>query len=313
VPLNPWRLRLLVKLQELQTVRAVALAVGMSASSVSHQLAVLETETGAQLIERIGRRVALTAQGHALVARARSILFEMDVAEQELKNFTSEPAGRVTIAAFSSSIDALLLPLARSLSVLHPLIDLHIVELDPNASLPFLRRGECDIAVTAGGGDGAVPIDDSVLHVPLLADPIVLVQAASGTLGEERVPSSDAVDVAMLADFAERPWSLDLPGTYLGELVTKLCREAGFEPRIAAQFFTNGSLLAHVETGLSVTLLPELAVDPRFHVSARPLAEPAFRSVTAAVRRGGSRRTAVEIVMTMLREQATQYATRSTT
>ena len=303
MPLNPWRLRLLVKLEELQTMRAVALAVGMSASTVSHQLAVLEAETGAQLIERVGRRVALTAQGHALVARARGILFEMDVAEQELKNYTAEPAGRVTIAAFSSSIDALLLPLARALREQHPLIYLHIVELDPNASLPFLRRGDCDIAVTAGGGDGMVPIDASVLHIPLLADPIVLVQAAGASAG----PSA-----AALGDFAEHSWSLDLPGTYLGELVTKLCREAGFEPRIVAQFFTNGSLLAHVETGLSVTLLPALAVDPRFRVIALPLAVPAFRSVTAAVRRGGSRRAAVEVVMTMLREQAALYSSRAT-
>jgi DNA-binding transcriptional LysR family regulator len=302
VPLNPWRLRLLVKLAELTTVRAVALDVGMSASSVSNQLAVLETETGAQLLERIGRRVALTAQGQALVERARGILFEMDVAEQELKNFTSEPAGRVTIAAFSSSIDALLLPLARDLGGRYPLIDLHIVELDPNASLPYLRRGDCDIAITAGGGHGAEPVDDSVLHVPLLADPIVLVRAGGG--------QSQSMGVATLADFAAHPWSLDLPGTYLGELVTRLCREAGFEPRIAAQFFTNGSLLAHVEAGLSVTLLPELAVDPRFRVTALPLAVPAFRSVTAAVRRGGSRRTAVDIVMTALREQAARYSSR---
>jgi DNA-binding transcriptional LysR family regulator len=278
----------------------------MSPSSVSHQLSVLETETGAQLLERVGRRVVLTSQGRALVVRARSILFEMDVAEQELRHFTSEPAGRVTVAAFSSSLDALLLPVARKLSVQHPLLDLHIVELDPNASLAVLRRGECDIAITAGGGagagDGPGPIDADVVHVPLLADPIVLVVAES-----ESIRGS----AATLSDFAGHAWSRDLAGSYQGDLVTTLCREAGFEPTISAQLFTNGSVLAHVETGLSVTLLPELAVDPRFRVTALPLAVPVFRSVTAALRRGGSRRAAVDVVMAMLRAQAALYSSRA--
>jgi DNA-binding transcriptional LysR family regulator len=68
--LNPWRLRLLGLLDSLGTVRAVAETLHMSPSTVSQQLAVLETETRSKLIERSGRRVRLTRSGVALAAAA---------------------------------------------------------------------------------------------------------------------------------------------------------------------------------------------------------------------------------------------------
>ena len=69
MPLNPWRLRLLCQLETLGTVRAVAEAVHQSASSVSQQLSVLEGEVGTPLLERTGRSVRLTANGHLLASR----------------------------------------------------------------------------------------------------------------------------------------------------------------------------------------------------------------------------------------------------
>ena len=54
--LNPWRLRLLGLLDTLGTVRAVAQSLHLSPSTVSHQLAVLETETRSRLLERRARR-----------------------------------------------------------------------------------------------------------------------------------------------------------------------------------------------------------------------------------------------------------------
>ncbi|MFH6691437.1 LysR substrate-binding domain-containing protein, partial [Cellulosimicrobium funkei] len=78
------------------------------------------------------------------------------------------------------------------------------------------------------------------------------------------------------------PWAADLPGRYLSTLVESACREAGFEPRVVARLPSYELLLAHVEAGLSVALLPGLAVDPRYAVDARPLRAPRTRPVYAA-------------------------------
>src|ERR1700710_1984879 len=98
--LTPWRLALLHQLQSLGTVRAVALAATMSPSSVSQQLAVLETETRTQLLERVGRPVRLPPAGEILAARAGTILELMDSVQAEVSGLTTTPAGPVRLACF---------------------------------------------------------------------------------------------------------------------------------------------------------------------------------------------------------------------
>ena len=75
--LNAARLQVLARLDSLGTVRAVGASLHLSPSAVSAQLAALEAETGARLLERTGRRVRLTPAGRALARHARVILDQM--------------------------------------------------------------------------------------------------------------------------------------------------------------------------------------------------------------------------------------------
>lgn len=282
------RLEMLSLLDDLGTVRAVAAALFMSPSAVSAQLAVLSSEAGVALVDRHGRRVRLTAAGRALARHARVVLDQLSVADADLRALAGRPAGPVRLAAFSSAVRTLVLPLAAALRSAHPSIELTVTELDPQASLPALRRGEYDLVITADFSDGSVPLDPTVHTVPLLTDAIVLV-TSSGSEGP-----------ADLAAFASSPWSLDLPGTYLAQLVTSTCRQAGFEPSVAGRFASYELLLAHVEAGLSVSLLPSLAVDDRYAVAVRPLREPLTRRVYAAVRSEATMTAATRTVLDAL-------------
>jgi DNA-binding transcriptional LysR family regulator len=282
-------------LDELGTVRAVAAALVMSPSAVSAQLAVLSSEAGVALVDRQGRRVRLTAAGRALARHARVVLDQLSVASADLRALAGQPAGPVRLAAFASAMRALVLPLAAALRSSHPAVELVATELDPQASLPALRRGEYDLIITADFSDGSVPLDPSVHTVPLLTDDVVLV-----------APPGSGSGPADLAAFASTPWSLDLPGTYLAQLVTSSCRQAGFEPSVAGRFASNELLLAHVEAGLSVSLLPSLAVDQRFAVSVRPLRDPLTRRVYAAVRTPAALTAATRIVLDAVTARAHQ-------
>ncbi|HEY2794343.1 MAG TPA: LysR substrate-binding domain-containing protein [Micromonosporaceae bacterium] len=290
--LNTARLQMLSLLEHLGTVRAVAAALRMSPSAVSAQLAVLQTEAHTELLRRTGRRVHLTPAGHTLARHARIILDQVQSAEGDLRGLSGEPTGRVRLAAFSSALRTLAIPLTTRLRDRHPAIEMELSELDPQASHPALRRGEYDIIVTADFVDASMPLDADVLTIPLLADTVVLVSASG---------PSDPVD---LADFAGAAWSVDMPGTYLSNLVTSTCRHAGFEPIVTGRFSSYDLLLAHIEAGLSVSLLPELAVDPRYRVVTRPLSRPITRPVYAAVRRGSALTAATQIVLDELRSLA---------
>lgn len=278
--LNPWRLRLLSQLDALGTVRAVAQAANLSASSVSQQLAVLESETRTQLIERTGRRVRLTSAGLILARRARSILDQMDAVEAELRGLNEEPSGLVRLGAFQSAIHTLAVPAIGHLG--HPHLQVELVELEPHASMPALLAGEVDVIITTTDFV-ELPVPGDIDVVPLGEDPIVLLSP----------PGQPKTDLKACKD---EPWAFDIPGSYMANLATRLCRQAGFEPRVAGRFSNYMLTLKHVEAGLAVAVLPALAVDPRFDVARKEL--PVTRKITAAARRDA--RAAITVVLDAL-------------
>lgn len=289
--LNPWRLRLLSLLDTLGTVRAVAQAANLSASTVSQQLGVLERETSATLLERTGRRVRLTPAGLILAQRSRAILDHMQAVESELRDLGEEPVGLVRLGAFQSAVHTLAVPAVARLAGEFPHLDVELLELEPHESIPALRRGDTDIIITTTDLV-ELPLGTDLDVVPLAQDPILLV--ASPDHPAPRGPAD-------LANYADERWALDLPRSYMADLTLRLCRESGFEPRVAGRFRNYLITLQHVEAGLSVALLPALAVDRRYRVVTRELVTPVNRTVAAVVRRGSPSRAAVNVVLDALR------------
>lgn len=284
--LDPWRLRLLTQFADRGTVRAVAAALSMSPSAVSQQLAVLEREAKATLLDRHGRRLVLTPDGLRLVEHAHAILDRIDVAERDLAGRGAAPVGPVRIAAFSSALSAIVIPALAGLAIRHPRLEPGTVELEPDESVPALLRGECDLAVVADVGDARLP--GGVLRSVLATDPLVSVVAA-----DRGAPAS----VTALAD---APWVLDTPRSYLSDLVLRVCRQAGFEPRVVARYRSFGLMLQQVEAGAAVTVLPALAIDLRYRVSTTPLEPVVQRAVSVLVRSGSAPRPAVQVVLDAL-------------
>ena len=78
------RLRLLFELSRRGTITAVAEALAYTPSAVSQQLAALAREAGVPLLERAGRRVALTPAGVVLARYAESVLAVLEEASAAL-------------------------------------------------------------------------------------------------------------------------------------------------------------------------------------------------------------------------------------
>ena len=217
--LDPRRLRLLIALESLGTVRAVAEAASMSPSAVSQQLQTLEQESGAALLERHGRAVALTDAGVALAAHARAILERIGAAEEDLRALRDAPAGTVRIASFTSAMRAFVIEAAATVGRTHPGISVHLSELEPDDCVPALARGEVDLAVVADFGDGTLPHAPHVRRIALAQDELMAV-----------LPPGHPFASGKLEDLRDDPWLLD--GTELERHVVARCRRAGFEPRV---------------------------------------------------------------------------------
>ncbi|MGK9146022.1 LysR family transcriptional regulator [Plantibacter flavus] len=296
--LNPVRLRLLEAFDRLGTIRAVGRELDLSPSTVSQQLSVLESETGAALLERRGRTLVLTPTGALLVERARALLAQMDAIEVELAEVESEPSGRLRIAGFTSVIAPVLIPAARALAIAHPRLDVELIELEPHESTTAVQRGTCDVVVTVDQEDGFL-LDPTVHSISLTTDPLLLIAPL-----DHRVAGLDAVT---FSDLVGEHWAFDAPGTYLGELIPLLCRRAGFEPHIVGRFTSYEVVIDHVAAGLSVGVLPALAIGSRSDVVSRPLAGMSERKIIATARKGSLGRSAVAAALAAV-QQATDEA-----
>src|SRR5438067_13263545 len=112
------RMRVLREVAAQRSFSAAAEKLGYTQSAVSQQIAALEREAGATLIERNPRGIRLTDAGEALVRHADKILARLAEAEAELDAIAGLKGGRLRLASFPTA-GATLVPAAAA-DVSHP-------------------------------------------------------------------------------------------------------------------------------------------------------------------------------------------------
>src|SRR5918999_6406991 len=142
------RLRLLREVDARGTVHGAARALDYTASAVSQQLAVLERETGAKLLERSGRNVRLTDAGRVLVRHAGVLLDGVEAAEAELAGIAAgRAAGTVRVSSFQSALLRIVAPAIAALRRSHPDIRVEATEIEVEEGVPALRLRQLDVVV----------------------------------------------------------------------------------------------------------------------------------------------------------------------
>jgi DNA-binding transcriptional LysR family regulator len=169
--LDVTRLRVIEAVARLGSVTAAARELHYSQPSVTHHLARLEAETGAQLLQRAGRGIRLTEAGRLLAARAAEIVGRIDAVDAELAAHVGLSAGRVRLAGFSSAIGALVPGAVAALAAQHPGLEVSLVDEHPPEALELLRTGRIDVAIVFRYEETAPEPPGVRLH-HLLDDPL---------------------------------------------------------------------------------------------------------------------------------------------
>ena len=240
--LDVTRLRVLAAVARHGSVTAAAAELSYSQPAVSHHLSRLEHETGARLVQRVGRGIRLTEAGRLLAERAEEILGRLGAAEAELAAHSGLRAGRVRLAAFPSALATVVPAAAAAFTASHPDVELCFVESEPPEALRMLRAGEVDVAlVFEYPGD---PDDAALRRTPVLVEPLYLVTPAGRR--------------TRLTDHADADWigGCERCRSHL----VRRCAAAGFTPRIAFTTDDYVAVQALVAAGLGVTILPELTL-----------------------------------------------------
>jgi DNA-binding transcriptional LysR family regulator len=297
------RLRVLREVANRGSFSAAAESLSYTQSAVSQQIAALERETAAKLLERGPRGVRLTDAGRALVQHADAILARIDDAEEELAAIAGLRGGRLRMATFQSAGATVVPRAVGEFHRRHPGVELTIRQEELGA-VELLHAGEVDLALVMDFADAPHPAADLEL-THLLDDPYDVVLPENHALAQQ-----PAVDIAELRD--ER-WIVATRCTGCREGVSNACRTAGFELQTAIESDENTQMMAFVATGLGVAMLPRLGLSALHPgVVVKPLkGEVLKRRIWAATVDGAYCSPATAAMVEILREVAVDFEERA--
>ncbi|GGV44872.1 LysR family transcriptional regulator [Streptomyces spectabilis] len=288
------KLRILRALRDHGTVTAAAGALSMTPSAVSQQLSNLARQLDVTLLEARGRRVRLTDAAHLVLRHAEAVFAQLERADAELAAHVRGDAGEVRVGAFSTAVPALVVPAVRALREARPGVSVRVREAEAAQAYELLAAGDVDLALSLAA-QAPARRDPRFTGVTLCADPLDVALPEGHPLARKRGLG--------LADLADEPWIFGGSGPW-SDITRAACEAAGFVPEQAHSAAGWTAILAMVEAGMGVALVPRMAgAAGRGGVVTRGLgAERPHRHVIAATRRGAG--PAVAHVLTALRAAA---------
>ena len=297
------RMRVLREVAVQGSFSAAAEALSFTQSAVSQQIAALEREAGAVLVERSARGVRLTEAGEAVVRHADSILAKLSEAEAELEAIAGLRGGRLRMSAFESAA-ATIMPVAIArFAEQHPGVELSMTLHEPEDAVAALKAGDIDLAITFGSGKAEDRPGDGVTHHHLLEDPMYLVLSEDHPLARKRG--------VRLADLAGEPFIGGAPDCECNRLISAACRPFGFEPRIAFETDDYAAVQGFVAAGVGVSLIAELGLRTiRDDIVVRPLGRDTPCRQIFATALDGYRSPATVAMLDLLREVGVTHAAR---
>jgi DNA-binding transcriptional LysR family regulator len=271
------RLRAFVATAETTSFRQAAERLRTQISSVSRTVAALEDELGVSLFDRSTRGVRLTMVGQAFLIDARRILADVDRARKGAQSAAAGVTGRLRLAVCEDATTPVFARILAAFRSGFPEVALDLFELPSAMQLVALSRGEIDAGLLLP------PVQASEIEAEeLWCDPWAVACSSDHVLSER-----ESIAIADLAqhDFITAHPEFG-PGCHAQSMA--LFASAGTSPNIVARAFHRQTMLALVQSGAGVTLVPGSFVDMRINgLCFRPLQtdDPGL-CVAAAFRKG---------------------------
>lgn len=278
---------------------AAAEALAYTQPAISRQIATLEREAGAQLLERSARGIRLTEAGRVLLEHAEAILDRMTAAQAQVDAVGVLDGGRLRIGAFPTANASIVPRAIAAFATEHPNVELTLFEAVSADNMPRLIAGELDVVIGTEYEDMPGGQRDAVEVEPLIDDEMLVALPTGHPLAHK--------PRLHLRDFADETW---IEGDHpdCRRPLLQACAAQGFEPRIrfgTEQWLGKQGLVA---AGVGVTLIPGLAIATvRDDVVLRRLGRDAPRRTVVVVMPRGYRCPAVEPFVTLLRREAEDH------
>lgn len=295
--------------------REVADELGLTTSTVSHQIATLAREVGATLVEPDGRRVRLTPAGRRLADHAVTILAAVDTARRDLDPH-GRPAGTVRVGGFATAVRRSLLPIIADLARSNPEVQVQIYEYEPLEAFELLETDELDLALTYEYNLAPAAPRPRLQATQLWsirwglgapADPATpnATPNSAPSSAPNSAPNSTSGTLDVARTFANHVWIINSRNTADEDVVRTLASLAGFTPDIQHKIDSLDLVQDLIASGLGVGLIPS-GIALHEGVQILPLENPAVvMRAYATTRRGRATWSPLRLLLDRLTSSAT--------
>lgn len=273
--------------------------LNMTQPPLSRQIALLERQLGVRLFERSTRTVALTAAGRRFFIEAQDLLERAHATAFNVRRMAQGDIGTVTISFVSSAVYDFLPKVIAEGRQSHPEIEISLREMNTADQLEALRLRQTDIGIVRS------PLNQQgFASEPLVRENFVLAlprQHALAALPHLALAHLDGQPMIMYALSAWQPFY---------ELLTGLFRSAEVRPEYVQYISSTITILALVNTGMGLALVPESAARIRFADTVfRHIPLPAgIQSALYLVWREDNDNPAFRVMLTALRQSVLTLA-----
>ncbi|KRL03171.1 LysR family transcriptional regulator [Liquorilactobacillus capillatus] len=247
-----------------KTFFAAATQLNVTPSAISHSIAGLEKDLGFALFIRSRTGVRLTPDGQKILPIIQGILNAQIKLTEEAARINGLNEGRIRIGAFSSVCINWLPDIIRHFKKRYPKIELSVTQGNFNEVAEQVRVGTLDI------GFSALPIKEKLEVLPLHRDPIYCIAPESFKPQEEKIVTRNDIKsksfILQQIDYdRDTKRALDAYNVSVNSIHYSI---------------DDASIIAMVESGLGLGILPELALQKLSgNVKQYPFKERFYRTI----------------------------------
>lgn len=240
------QLRTFLAVARAGSIRGAARALVVTEPSVSAAVSALRRELGAELVERVGRGIRLTAAGTELSVHAAQILGLADRAARAVKE-AADDAGSLRLAAVTTAGEYVVPRLLAEFLERYPGTQVSLEVANRAETYARLLAHEADLAI-----GGRPPQEGGITGYPFQVNRLVVVGAA-----DHRLSSTRRIDPARLSG---ETWLLREQGSGMRENTEEFMLASGIEAGSVLTIGSNGAINRAASAGLGITLAPLDAV-----------------------------------------------------
>ena len=260
-----------VRTVELGSLTKAAQSLGSTQSRISHILNDLEEEYGFRLMHRSRGGIELTEAGQLLLPKMNAIVQKAQELSECVSEIRSADAGTVRLGVFTSVAVHWLPGMIRAFQAAHPRAQLEMRSGDYHDVDQWLREGSIDLGfITLPGPAG-------MRTIPLAEDPLVAILPKGHRLA--------ALSQIPIEELREDPFISLLQSS--AHDIHRALDNAGIRPNIQYTTKDDYAILAMVEQGLGISIVPQLLIRGRTqNLEVRPLIPKASRTIALAIPEG---------------------------